>query len=197
MLIQQEMLGESFKHTELKQLEKYKLALASVNLNTSVLALLTLALQEKQDGKRRKMLLFLSAAVLCSEVVDLNAQLASLPHQQSSNCGWYKEPSEFDSTTFYKQFRLIHMHFWMFMQVHMHFWMFMQALLWTDELTFHFGWSWHRVMMGTHHMLCQLALCWWCDINQILSGNTQQSLKAFNCTLQWFYHMHVLLIQDL
>ena len=101
MPIRRESPRESFKRTELKQLEKYKLALALVNLNTSVLSLLTLALQAKQDGKRRRMLCFLSAAALCSEVLDLNSQLASLPLQQSANCGRYREPSEFHSTTFY------------------------------------------------------------------------------------------------
>ena len=147
MPIRRESPRESFKRTELKQLEKYKLALALVNLNTSVLSLLTLALQAKQDGKRRRMLLFLSAAALCSEVLDLNSQLASLPLQQSANCGRYREPSEFDSTTFYEQFRLRREHFWMFMQ----------ALQGTDTarapLTFRFGRHWHRVTMGAHHIL--------------------------------------------
>jgi hypothetical protein len=56
--------------------------------------------------------------------------------------------------------------------------------------------------MGAHHILMILLrrLAYparWCDLNQILGGNTQQSSKAFNYALQWMFHVHVPMIQDL
>eukprot|EP00961_Rhodomonas_salina_P091090 1225754-Rhodomonas_salina.1 len=133
MPIRRETPRQSYKRTALLQLEKYKIALGSVRLNTCTLALMVLALEAQRKKRRRQMFDLLHLVCLASGLLDVNAQLASLPRQQSTNCGPYKSVDNFDATTFYQQFRLSKEHFWMFMQ----------ALRWTDAggapLTFRFG----------------------------------------------------------
>jgi hypothetical protein len=116
MPIRRDIPRESFKRTELRALEKYRLALSSCELNTSILALCVVARGLKVQKRLKLMELTLRLAAALVETVDVNSQLACLPRRQSPTCGEYKNPDDFDPSSFYEQFRFRKAHFWMFLE---------------------------------------------------------------------------------
>ncbi len=81
MPIQRKTLCQSFKCMELHTLKKYRLALASINLNTAVMSAMILAFCTLMKGNQKKMCQFLYPAALIAGLVEVNAQLASLQLQ--------------------------------------------------------------------------------------------------------------------
>ena len=196
MPIRRDTPRPSFRRTDLKVLEKYKLALASHGLNDSVRILLLLALWLKKHERTREQILAMRCASVLAEMLDVNATLANLPRQQPITCGRYKEPDEFDDSTFLSQFRFRKEHFWMFLQ----------ALRWTDAAgrpkTIKFGKRLHQYNMPSHYILMillrRLAFpARWVDINLILGGAASTSSSAYNFALCYFFQHYVPLITDL
>ena len=105
MPIRRETPKETFKRTELRCLEKYKLAIASVHSNNTVIMLLAMALRFKRQGAFRKHVLALRLAAVVAEMLDVNANLATLPRQGDAHGGPYKEMSDYHDSTFFQQFR--------------------------------------------------------------------------------------------
>ena len=79
MPIRRDTPRESFARTELRALEKYRLALASTELNTSILGLCLVASMLKGQKRWKLMELTLRLAAALVETVDVNWQLASIP----------------------------------------------------------------------------------------------------------------------
>ena len=196
MPIRRDTPRESFKRTELLALEKYRLAIASTNLVTSILFLWLVALLLKRQGRWKRMELTLRLAAALLQTVDVNSQLACIPRQQSPTCGDYKNPEDFDSSSFYEQFRFRKAHFWMFLQ----------AIRWTladgRPIVIKFGRKHHRYTMRSSNLLMiflrRLAFpARWVDLNLILGGSTTTSSMAYNFVLCHFYSTYVPLIQDI
>ena len=196
MPIRRDTPRESFARTELRALEKYRLALASTELNTSILGLCLVASMLKGQKRWKLMELTLRLAAALVETVDVNWQLASIPRRQSPTCGDYKNPDDFDHSSFYEQFRFRKAHFWMFLE----------ALGWLhadgSPICIRFGRKRHRYRMQSSHLMMiflrRLAFpSRWVDLNLILGGSTTTSSDAYNFTLRLFYHKYVPLIQDI
>ncbi len=161
-----------------------------------MMALLGVACAFKQAGQRRKMLLAVQLAAVLAEMLDINTNLCSLPRQQSVKYMDRLNPQDFDSASFFEQFRFRHEHFYMFLQ----------ALGWTDAsgqpVSIKFGQKGHRRTMRTDHILMvflrKLAFpIRWCDMNRLLGGSRTTNSETYNFALQYFYVEYVPLIQNL
>jgi hypothetical protein len=186
----------SYHSTELLILKKYRIALASIDLNISVLILLVIAIEHKKHARWRLMRMFAKLAAELAEMVDVNSQLACLPRQQSRSQGEYKGPDHFDDSSFYEQFRFRKTHFWMFLQ----------AIGWTladgAPVLLRFGKKGHRYTIAAHHVMMvflrRMAFpARWCDLNIILGGSTTTNSDAYNFTLCHIYTRFVPLVQNL
>ena len=187
---------QSYRRTELSALEKYRLAIGSTEINSTVMTLMMAAISFNDKGEWRKRKEALRLASICMEMIDVNAQLANLPKTRSLTCGPLKDPSDFDSTTFYEQFRFRREHFWMILQ----------ALHWTTATgapkVLKFGKRRHRYTMRTDHIMMvflrRMAFpARWPDINQILGGSRSTCSAAYNFALEFMFNNYVPLVQDL
>ena len=158
--------------------------------------LLAMALRFKRQGAFRKHVLALRLAAVVAEMLDVNANLATLPRQGDAHGGPYKEMSDYHDSTFFQQFRFRKHHFWIFLQ----------ALHWTDAagfpITIKCGTKNHESVLRAHHVLMILLrrLAFpsrWCNLNLILGGQSSASSPAFNWALNFFFRKYVPLIQDM
>ncbi len=196
MPIRRDTPRASVRRTELSVLEKYQLALASVDSTNSIMLIMALATHFQRQGQRHKMMVALRLAALMAQTVDVNANLASLPKSRSTSCGPLLLPGDFDPTSFYEQFRFRKEHFWMFLQ----------ALRWTladgTPRVFKFGPYGHTRNARADHVMMVLLRrlvfpARWPDINRIMGGSRTTCSDIYNFGLRYIFHHYVPLIQDL
>jgi len=180
----------------MKSLERYKMVLASVNLNTSALVLLLTALKQRRKVSKRLLSNTLHVASLILSCVLINHELVALPRVKPPSQGSIKDVSAWDDVQFYIQFRFRKGHFYHFLD----------AIRWLDArgrpLVMKFGNKGHKYTMRTDHLMMillkQLGFpCCWADVMLILCGCETTLSDAFRFVLQYLYFEYVPLIQDL
>ena len=115
MPIKRNTQRERLKETMLKLLEKYRLALGTVNLNTSAMQLLLAVLENRRKFSKRTISNLLQLVEILILSVHLNHELSALPRMKSSSNGDIKGVDVWDDVQFYTQFRFRKGHFWHFL----------------------------------------------------------------------------------
>lgn len=187
---------QSVKRTELKYLEKYRLAVSSAEMNAAALKLIVTAVKQRKKLRKQHIAACMGIASALLSSTALNREMATLPRQRPTSMGPMKGPYDFDEAMFYSQFRFRRDHFYMLLQ----------AMRWTDAAgrvrVIKFGRAKHTTSMRTDHLmmiLCRrLAFpCRWVDVMLILGGNETDLSDGYNFVLRYIFKTFCPLVSHL